>query len=51
MAVGEVDPHPLISAALSRELGRCRTETLPDQEIYFLERGRFLLSGLHSSLT
>ena len=36
-----VDPHPLITATLSRELGRCRRETLPDQEIYLLERGRF----------
>jgi len=36
----EVDPHPLITAALSRELGRCRRETLPDKEVYFLERGR-----------
>jgi cytochrome c biogenesis protein len=38
---GKVDPHPVIIAALSRELGRCRKETLPDQEIYLLERGRF----------
>ena len=36
-----VDPQPLIAATLSRELGRCRQETLPDQEIYLLERGRF----------
>ena len=36
-----VDPHALITATLSRELGRCRQETLPDQEIYLLERGRF----------
>lgn len=35
-----VDPRPLVSGALSRELGRCRQETLPDQEIYLLERGR-----------
>jgi len=35
-----VDPHALISATLSRELGHCRRETLPDQEIYLLERGR-----------
>ena len=38
---GKVDPHPLISAALGRELGHCRHETLPDQEIYLLEKGRF----------
>ena len=38
---GKVDPHPLISAALSRDLGHCRKETLADQEIYLLERGRF----------
>jgi cytochrome c biogenesis protein len=38
---GGVDPHPLVSAALGRELGHCRKETLPDQEIYLLERGRF----------
>jgi cytochrome c biogenesis protein len=36
-----VDPHSLISATLSRELGRYRLETLPDKEIYLLERGRF----------
>jgi cytochrome c biogenesis protein len=36
-----VDPHPLIAAALDRELGHCRHETLPDQEVYLLERGRF----------
>ena len=36
-----VDPQPRIAATLSRELGRCRQETLPDQKIYFLERGRF----------
>jgi cytochrome c biogenesis protein len=36
-----VDPHPGIAAALSRELGRCRHETLPEQEVYLLERGRF----------
>jgi cytochrome c biogenesis protein len=36
-----VDPQPLIAATLSRELGRCRQETLPDQKVYFLERGRF----------
>jgi len=35
-----IDPHPLVTATLRRELGRCRTETLPDQEIYLLERGR-----------
>jgi cytochrome c biogenesis protein len=35
-----VDPQPFIAATLSRELGRCRHETLPDQEIYLLERGR-----------
>jgi cytochrome c biogenesis protein len=36
-----IDPQPLISAALSRELGRCRQETLPEQTVYLLERGRF----------
>jgi cytochrome c biogenesis protein len=36
-----VDPHPLVAAVLSRELGHYHRETLPDQEIYFLERGRF----------
>jgi len=36
----KVDPHALIAATLSRELGRCRQEILPDQEIYLLERGR-----------
>ncbi len=36
-----VDPQPIIAATLSRELGRCRQETLPDQKVYFLERGRF----------
>jgi cytochrome c biogenesis protein len=35
-----VDPQPLVSATLSRELGHCRQETFQDQEIYFLERGR-----------
>jgi cytochrome c biogenesis protein len=35
-----VDPHPLIAATLSRELGRCRHETLPGREVYLLERGR-----------
>lgn len=35
------DPHPLITATFSRELGRCRRETFPDKEIYLLERGRF----------
>ena len=35
-----VDPQPLVSATLSRELGRCRQETFQDQKIYFLERGR-----------
>jgi len=37
----KVDPHPRIAGTLSRELGHCRHETLPDQEVYFLERGRF----------
>jgi cytochrome c biogenesis protein len=37
---GGVDPHPLVRATLNRELGRCRKETLPDQEIYLVERGR-----------
>jgi cytochrome c biogenesis protein len=36
-----VDPQPLIAATLSRELGRCRQETFPDQKVYFGERGRF----------
>ena len=36
-----VDPQPLIAATLSRELGRCRQATLPDQKVYLLERGRF----------
>ena len=36
-----VDPMPLIAATLSRELGRCRQATLPDQKVYLLERGRF----------
>ncbi len=35
------DPHAHITATLKRELGRCRQETLPDQEIYLLERGRY----------
>jgi cytochrome c biogenesis protein len=36
-----VDPHPLITAVLRRELGHCRRETRSDKEIYLLERGRF----------
>jgi cytochrome c biogenesis protein len=36
-----VAPHPLIEAALSREVGHPRRQTLANQEIYFLERGRF----------
>ena len=36
-----VDPQPSIAATLSREPGRCRQETLPDQKVYFGERGRF----------
>ncbi len=35
-----VDPHSLITATLSRELGRYRLEKLPDKEIYCAERGR-----------
>jgi len=35
-----VDPHALIGATLSRELGHYRLETLPDKEIYLRERGR-----------
>jgi cytochrome c biogenesis protein len=35
-----VDPHARINAVLRRELGPGRRETLPDQEIYFFERGR-----------
>ena len=34
------DPHPLITAALGRELGRCQQESRPDKEIYYGERGR-----------
>jgi cytochrome c biogenesis protein len=37
-----VEPHPRIQALLRAELGgRCRQETLPDQEIFLVERGRF----------
>ena len=36
-----VDPQSCIAATLSRELGRCRQETLPDQKLYLSERGRF----------
>jgi cytochrome c biogenesis protein len=36
-----VDPQPGIAATLSRESGRCRQETSPDQKVYFGERGRF----------
>ncbi|MDO9531746.1 MAG: cytochrome c biogenesis protein ResB [Deltaproteobacteria bacterium] len=36
-----VDPQPLIEATLSRELGHCRQETLPDQKVYLREKGRF----------
>ncbi|MEJ2671961.1 MAG: cytochrome c biogenesis protein ResB [Deltaproteobacteria bacterium] len=36
----DVDPHPVITAALSRESGHFRREKLADQEIYHLERGR-----------
>jgi cytochrome c biogenesis protein len=36
-----VDPHPLVTATLRRELGNCRRETRTDQEIYLLERGRW----------
>ena len=36
-----VDPQPHIIAALSRELGHCRQESLPDQTVYLRERGRF----------
>jgi cytochrome c biogenesis protein len=35
-----VDPHSLITATLSRELGRWRQEKLSDKEIYLAERGR-----------
>jgi len=35
------DPQPGLAATLSRELGRCRQETFPDQTVYFGERGRF----------
>ncbi len=45
-----VDPHALISATLGRELGHFRRETLPDQEIYLLERGRFRPLGIMSRL-
>jgi cytochrome c biogenesis protein len=37
----DADPHPVIQDVLRRELGHCRRETRPDQEIYFLERGRW----------
>jgi cytochrome c biogenesis protein len=37
----KVDPHPLITTVLKREWGRFHQETLSDQEIYLLERGRF----------
>jgi len=37
----DVDPHPLVSATLRRELGRCRRETLQDREVFLLERGRW----------
>jgi cytochrome c biogenesis protein len=36
-----VDPHALARDALNRELGHCQHAALPDQEIYFRERGRF----------
>jgi cytochrome c biogenesis protein len=36
-----VDPHSRIAASLSRELGRCRQETLPEHTVYWGERGRF----------
>lgn len=36
-----IDPQPGLAATLSRELGRCRQETSPDQTVYFGERGRF----------
>jgi cytochrome c biogenesis protein len=37
----KIDPHPLIAAALSREVGRPRRESRPDGEVYLAERGRF----------
>ena len=37
----KIDPHSFVAATLRRELGRCRKEILPDQEIYLLERGRY----------
>ena len=37
----KVDPQARIAAILSRELGRCRQETLADQKVFLLERGRF----------
>jgi cytochrome c biogenesis protein len=35
------DPQALIAAALRRELGHFRKGSLPGQEVYLLERGRF----------
>jgi cytochrome c biogenesis protein len=35
------NPQPLIAAVMRRELGRCRRENHADQEVYFLERGRW----------
>jgi cytochrome c biogenesis protein len=38
----KADPHARIRALLREELGgKIRRETLPDQEVYLLERGRF----------
>jgi cytochrome c biogenesis protein len=37
----DVDPHTVITAVLRRELGHCRQETRPNQEVYLLERGRW----------
>ena len=36
-----VDPQALILAAIRRELGNCRRETLAGQEIFLAERGRW----------
>jgi len=37
----DVDPHPMITTTLRRELGRLRRETIENQEVFLLERGRW----------
>lgn len=37
----EVDAGPLVTTALSQELGRPRKEVFSDKEVYLYERGRF----------